>query len=114
MQQLTLLAPQTAEFGPFGLTTLVFDATPYEWFILAADALGEGETVSIVVQLGPSRDDIPSNLYDATDDAGAVINLSSSIPSRRLRGGIQYQFHKAATAAPCGVYVQLGPRKSPR
>lgn len=108
MQQLTLLAPQTAEFGPFGLTTIKFDASRYEWVIFAADALGEGEYVDVANTTGTGNL-AGTDVADVTEEDSAPVQLTPACPSRVFAGGVQYHLHKSATAAACGVYVQLGP-----
>ena len=97
MQQLTVITP--IETGAVG----VFDAGPYQWIIVAADALGGSEEVDIKNIAGKT-------FVVTADDTDTPITLTATNPSRVLAGGTVYQFTKdAQTGRSSGVYVQLGP-----
>lgn len=95
MQQITVVPPST------GAGNGTFDAGGYEYIIVAADGLAATEEVDIENLAG-------STFKITTNESGAAQKLTSSISSLRLTGGTVYKFVKDATAASCGVYVQLG------
>jgi hypothetical protein len=95
MQQVTVVVPGT------GAANGTFDAGGYEYIIVAADGLATTEEVDIENLAG-------STFKITTNESGTAQKLTSSISSLRLTGGTVYKFSKDATAASCGVYVQLG------
>jgi hypothetical protein len=109
MQTVQIIAPTTAAAttGTINAQTAVqtFDAGNYPSITVCADALDTAETVGIYILCG--------NTFNAmTDSAGNVQKLvgggaGTAIPALQLVGGNVYGFSKTATAAVCGVYVNI-------
>jgi hypothetical protein len=103
----TIYAAATAATNGTSVPHPVFDAGSYEWIVVSADNLGEGEEIDIYVLSG-------TTFIVATDSDGVAYKLAGTAATAnakalQLAGGLCYQFRKDLTAGACGIYVNTGP-----
>ena len=100
MAQITAIASNAAAVAYDAALSTPIDSAGYSSIVVSADALAAAEEVDIYMQVGPV-------FLPVIDEAGVVQKLTYEIYMLRLIGGPTYRFGKAATAAACGVFVDL-------
>lgn len=100
MGQITLLAASVANRAQ---STVIADASRYQFVTISADGLGVGETVDVkMVSNG-------TPVVVADPATGTAIQLTPALPAVQLAGGVVYQLTKSITVANCGLFMDTGP-----
>jgi hypothetical protein len=84
-------------------STVIADASRYQFVTISADGLGVGETVDVkMVSNG-------TPVVVADPATGTAIQLTPALPAVQLAGGVVYQLTKSITVANCGLFMDTGP-----
>jgi hypothetical protein len=100
MAQITAIAPTTDAVAVTSALSTIVNTAAYGGVSVSADALTLTAEVDIYIIVGGTAKVL-------TNVSGTAQVLTASIPALHLEAGPTYRFAKDATAAACGVYVDL-------